>query len=73
LFVCFHSLQKVEVPHLEEASDSEDDNDDDIGDDQLHKNGEVFQCDMVTFCVTYVLCFLSKNVFYANGLTVHLH
>jgi len=48
LFVCLCSLQKVEVPHLEEASDSENDNDDDIGDDKSHNNGEVFQCDMVT-------------------------
>ena len=53
LVVCLYSLQKVEVPHLEEeeASDSEED-------DKTHNNGEVFQCDMVIYCISGVSYFV---------------
>jgi len=64
LIICL-SLQKVEVPHLEEeASDSEDDNDDNIDDNNPHNNGEMFQCDMVydIMCNVRMCC-------YVNGFT----
>ena len=53
LVVCLYSLQKVEVPHLEEeeASDSEED-------DKTHNNGGVFQCDMVIYCISGVSYFV---------------